>query len=232
MSKAMPLVERDGQLPLADNDYTIAPVTWVPDEIAEETHMTMAIDPGDRHVGVAFFRPKPESTWGHECFFVKEMDPNECQDVLAELVVSGSLVTVVYERFTLQGNKAAEQVGSEFLTSQLIGAIRWMVRKQNEHAYLHDRVIKPQTLSCLEDGLCSPHRVPQPVALVGQMNMIKKPTRAILNRRGIRSLAARQRAGIHCKDAELHGWHWLLNGRPADIEERPKLDSRNVQRAR
>lgn len=196
------------------------------------TGLTVCVDPGDVHCGTSFFADRPETEIGFQCVAAKEFSPDQWLDVLAELIVSGRIKTLVYERFRLYGDKAQEQKGSEFITAQIIGTMRWMVRKQNEHAALHYDVPDPSVLDCVAEGYCNPRRIPQPVQMVGQMADIKKPTKAILNRRNIRSLARRQKAGQHCVDAEMHGWHWLLNGKPRDIEIRPSMDSRHVQNGR
>lgn len=202
----------------------------------------LAVDPGDLSCGVALLRKDEEDENGHQVFWVGEQAPDDFTDFLAWLIIQGKLHTVIYERFRLYGDKSVEQTGSEFMTSQLIGVIRWMVRKQNEHALLHVRWIRTnERLSCEEDSGCGPGRIPQPITLVGQMADIKKPIRKILRFKNIKSRGATHRQLIHegrklcakehCHaiDAELHGWYWLLRGHTRDITERPKIDSRHIQ---
>ena len=47
------------------------------------------------------------------------------------------------------------------------------------------------------------------VPYVEQQPDIKKPTTAILKRRGIPSVAKKQKTGGHALDAELHAWRYL-----------------------
>lgn len=63
----------------------------------------------------------------------------------------------------------------------------------------------------------NPHVMPTPVTIVGQMADIKRPTAGILRHKGIKSVAkpiSRRdyNSRDHVVDAELHGWHYLLNG--------------------
>jgi hypothetical protein len=124
------------------------------------------------------------------------------------------LTTIVYERFRLYADKAMAQKGSEFLTAQVIGVIRWLGRAVSEHAELHRREQEEGVkLSCRRKGsMCDdpdmPHRR---VAVVGQWADIKVPTAGVLRSKKIRSLAKREKAGPHCVDAELHGWYYLLH---------------------
>ena len=48
------------------------------------------------------------------------------------------------------------------------------------------------------------------VPFVLQSPTIKRPTRAMVRRRGIELIGDTE----HARDAELHGWHWLLCGAP------------------
>lgn len=49
--------------------------------------------------------------------------------------------------------------------------------------------------------------------VVLQRNVVKKPTNSLMHRRGIGSFAIHQGAGGHAKDAETHGWHYILKGK-------------------
>jgi hypothetical protein len=202
----------------------------------------VSVDPGDVHCGVAFFIKDEENEHGFRVFLALEMEPDDFTDMLAWLIIRGKLNTVVYERFRLYADKAEEQKGSEFATSQLIGVIRWMVRKQNEHAKEHVQWRRTNTkMTCESDSGCGPGRLPVPVTLVGQMADIKKPARGILRFKKIKSQAILNRVSVHeghkmCSkerchavDAELHGWHWLLKGHARDITERPRVDARHIQ---
>lgn len=91
-----------------------------------------AIDPGDVHVGLAEFR-------GGVCVAATETRPSAIEDRLfasafrsEPLAVPGGGVAhpdlLVVERFALRGDLMAQQQGSEFLTSQLIGSLRCLCR--------------------------------------------------------------------------------------------------------
>lgn len=106
----------------------------------ENLRRFIAIDPGDVHCGVAYFEDQ-ECRWATEyspsgllllledCRLGYGLGPNERAVDLQGLVV---------ERFQLYGDRMGAQVGSDMLTSQLIGALRleadlagwWMVQQQ------------------------------------------------------------------------------------------------------
>lgn len=50
-------------------------------------------------------------------------------DSLVEQASTGALGLLVYEKFQLYHDKAGQQLGSEFLTPQLIGAMRHICRR-------------------------------------------------------------------------------------------------------
>lgn len=181
----------------------------------------IAVDPGDVHVGVAFFETDEPDPWTGEggadwaCVDTQEWEPMEFADALGETMFEGSLNTLVYERFRLYADKAPEQTGSEFETSQLIGILKYLVRLNNNHVAKHHQVndIEGRYLPCeMQGGGCTPRLKMRHVNLVGQMADIKKPTTGVLRSRKIKSTAKRQKTGGHCVDAELHGWHFILNG--------------------
>lgn len=82
----------------------------------------LSVDPGDVHVGVAWWH-------GPVCFKSYETDPDALVDMLIDRIVHRDLQLVVYERFLLRGALMAQQQGSEFFTSQLIGAMRHVCRR-------------------------------------------------------------------------------------------------------
>ena len=72
-----------------------------------------SIDPGDVHVGLA--------QWSYsDLVSVFETDPY----TLLSMLSAGPPKFVICERWALYGWKASEQTGSEFFTSQLVGAIK------------------------------------------------------------------------------------------------------------
>lgn len=180
----------------------------------------IAIDPGDRYVGVAFFEEDPDEEWGWRCIDAQEFTPDEFADSLAETIVSDDPpYAVVYERWRLYGDLAQAQKGSEMETAQLIGIIKWLVRVHNLHVDRHEQAEAQGKLASCETpgGTCHtpPHR-PKRVILHGQMADIKKPTRGILNKRKIKSVARgiatkEYKGRDHVVDAELHGWKYILD---------------------
>lgn len=184
----------------------------------------IAIDPGDRWTGVAFFQRHPD---GWECVDAQEFDPEEFEDALAELLIldrsEGQPEYVVYEKWRLYADHAKEKTGSEFPTSQHIGVIKYLVRVHNDHVERHIQAEKQgKMMTCeLQGQPCAdPSARPLHVMLVKQPADIKKPTRGILNKKKIKSVARPISKELyegreHIVDAELHGWKFILK----DLEE-------------
>lgn len=180
----------------------------------------IAVDPGDVHVGVAFFETwlPPEDDEGWECVDTQELTPEEFQDALLETMLDGDIDILVYEKFRLYEDKKDVQVGSEFLTSQLIGVIKYLWRAQEIHATNHDEAMAAgKLLTCqLQGQACAdPNRRSfKHIELVKQGAEIQTPTKGILRHKKIKSTAKRNKdtAG-HQVSAELHGWYYLLEGR-------------------
>lgn len=182
----------------------------------------LAVDPGDTHVGVAFFETDDPDPWTGEggekweCIDAQEWKPMDFADAVAETLIAGEIETLVIERFRLYGDKAQEQTGSEFETAQLIGILKYLVRINNMHVERHrhaDQIGSGEILSCEQrGGTCQDGTPFRHVTLALQMADIKKPTVGILRKRGVKSVAKRERAGGHAYDAELHGWYYILKG--------------------
>lgn len=157
-----------------------------------------AYDPGDKYTGVAYFRDESSTHFATEweCYNARTMDPDEALDELGSDLIRGRVLYVVYERFRLYPDKAQEQSNSEFLASQSIGVIRWLLRN------------------------CNLTRVAQgkpPILLKAYGAEDKRPTREILRAKGIKSTAKRLGSGkrigpggVDALDAELHGWRYVL----------------------
>lgn len=148
--------------------------------------MLAAIDPGDKHVGFAVFVKEHD---GHPvCVYSIEITPDECADRIAGMLFRDELAMVAVEKFTLYADKAMDQIGSEMLTSELIGVIKYLVRVHN------DEVEKGDPWST---GL---------VLLKSEGAHAKKAIRAQLKARGIERVG---KVGDHTGDAEEQGWYWL-----------------------
>lgn len=102
---------------LLGDDYTDKQVA----NINELPEYWWSVDPGDRNVGISWW-------WGAYCIRSYHTDPNDCVDTLVREVQQG-LELLVHEQFTLRGSQMGMQQGSEFLTSQLIGAMRHICRR-------------------------------------------------------------------------------------------------------
>ena len=91
------------------------------DRINELPDYWWSVDPGDKNVGVS---------WWTKAFCIRSYhtNPDDCIDLLVSEVQAG-LDFLVYEQFTLRGYQMGEQQGSEFLTSQMIGAMRHICRR-------------------------------------------------------------------------------------------------------
>lgn len=100
----------------------------------------LSIDPGDRHVGLA--------TWqGDECLAAVEVDPTKLIEILESFCAAGILETVVYEKFALYAWNEKSMAGNEFLTSQMIGVIKYVCWKHDvpvvgQFASEHKRIYK------------------------------------------------------------------------------------------
>lgn len=186
------------------------------DRTASPTEL-IAIDPGDAHVGVAFFGRTADGQW--YCQDAQQIDdPDGFEDSLLEtLLTDGGVRYVIFERYRLYEDKAQLQKGSEFRTSQMIGVIKFIVRQRHLHVQKH-RERQTGLLPCeLQGGMC--HNLsegPLPLTIFGQYADIKKPTAGILRFKKIKSLGKKAKAdnkgwGDHCIDAELHGWKYILD---------------------
>lgn len=177
----------------------------------------LAVDPGDTHVGVAQFVYN-DKTFEGRCTGAAEFTPEEFLDGFADDLLSGTYDTAVVERFILRPDLAMNLVGTEMDTSQMIGVIKFLVRRHNLHADAHtdaDRPNSGQTMTCLdEQGRCVAavpwgRRRPKRLQLALQPAGIQEVAAGHLRARGVKSVAKQTKAGEHCLSAELHGHHWL-----------------------
>ncbi|ALY08816.1 hypothetical protein DRROBERT_30 [Arthrobacter phage DrRobert] len=164
--------------------------------------MILAVDPGDEHVGVAWL-DREEKGWA--VVFVTEMTPEEFLSYIYPALVSGLFRYFVLESFSLYADKLKEQVGSEMLTSQMIGAAKMAVRLANESAH-----INPQMLF--------------EVQLFMQQPAAKAPAFAILERKKYKFTAKRLKVpGQHVMDAEVHGIKFVMDHLGEKMIRNPEL---------
>ncbi|QDH48219.1 hypothetical protein SEA_MAMAPEARL_31 [Arthrobacter phage MamaPearl] len=164
--------------------------------------MILAVDPGDEHVGVAWL-DREEKGWA--VVFVTEMTPDEFLDYIYPALVSGLFRYFVLESFSLYADKLKEQVGSEMLTSQMIGAAKMAVRLANQFAHLN------------------PHMMYE-VELAMQQPAAKAPAFAILERKKYKFTAKRLKVpGQHVMDAEVHGIKFVMDTLGEKMIRNPEL---------
>lgn len=107
----------------------------------------VAIDPGDLHVGWAEFERFGEhGEW--RCFNAEEITPEQTLERLWR-ARPGTWSAFVVEGFWLQPAEAPKLVGSELLTSQLIGAIRWVGVVKNTRVAIQSNQVKKPTRALL-----------------------------------------------------------------------------------
>lgn len=100
----------------------------------------VSIDPGDKHVGFAF--------WHQDvCLSAFEITPTECVNKLETLIRDLKIDAIVYEKFALYAWNERSMSGNEFLTSQLIGVIKYLAHRGNvpvhgQFASQHKRMYK------------------------------------------------------------------------------------------
>lgn len=155
----------------------------------------LAMDPGDVHVGIAWFAE--DANGFPVCEWATEYGHDEGTDFVARQLSAGTLSAIALERFNLYEAQKDKQVGSDFPTCEQIGAVKYMVRVHNEFeaAWVNGDPFRP------------PH-----VTLYLAGADIKKPIRAQIKARGIAQVAS---GSVHASDAELHGWYRILRGEDA-----------------
>lgn len=150
--------------------------------MSEYGKMLLAVDPGDEHVGVAWF-DKQEGGWG--CVLVQEMTPAEFRQYLGPALNSGVFGTLVVESWSLRRDMAVKLIGSEMETSQMIGMIKYAAWVAVSAFHV-------------------------PLKLHFQSPKDKAPTFAITARKGYVSTADRLKVPAqHVRDAEIHGIHYV-----------------------
>lgn len=153
----------------------------------------IAIDPGDRYCGVALFN-------GGVCIQTVEMSPDELFHLVQQAVDNATVDVIVIENFTLYPDKSGEQTGSEMLTSQAIGAVKWIVRQHNELV---------DTFAANNGGSAQLGHL---VELVLQAAAIKVPTTGHVRHHGIKPVSTKPGGRDHMRDAEIHGLHFIMRG--------------------
>ncbi len=141
----------------------------------------MFIDPGDVHVGIAVYDEIAPKQWVAR--LSTEVTPQESEDLVVAMVTDPNLAVIGWERFRLYGHLATQQTGSEFYTSQLIGAYKLIVR-----LFGHDEL---QT--------------------VVQDASIQETTEKVAKYRKVPLKSVLMKQGPHAKSAELHALYYLMS---------------------
>lgn len=141
----------------------------------DNSRRLIAIDPGEKHVGVAIFERDTAGLWS--CTATQEFGPSRFVELFDMWTRADLFGVVVFERFILEPGRAPMLAGSEMETSQMIGVIKYLVG---------------QTIGGR-------------VNLIGQTNQIKRPALAWAKSVKYQFTSVREGSGGHCKDAELHG---------------------------
>ncbi|AOZ65133.1 hypothetical protein KDI99_gp33 [Arthrobacter phage Greenhouse] len=164
--------------------------------------MILAVDPGDEHVGVAWLDREPK---GWAVVFVTEMTPDEFLDYILPALQSGLFRYFVLESFSLYADKLKEQIGSEMLTSQMIGAAKFAVKIANESSHYNPNM-------------------QYEVQLIMQQPAVKAPAFAILARKKYTFTAKRLGVtGQHVRDAEVHGIKFVMDTLGEKMIRNPEL---------
>lgn len=176
------VIGRDGKPKLA-MDHGVA----MPKE-RPRTRRFLAVDPGDVHVGVAEFEQVGSEPW--RAVWAYEWRPDEFMEWLHLNLQRMRWDWLVVEEWRLFPEHAPRAVGSDMPTSRLIGSIQAIAR------------FSPPATAWFDRGECPIHY---------QTPQIKVPTRSMLKRRKLRSVAKILKiSGDHASDAELHGYHYLI----------------------
>lgn len=135
----------------------------------------VSCDPGEIHSGFA--------RWSRfDCIETRSLSGGPNGSAVAQLLqeISNGLDFLVFERYTLYPHLARQQAGSEFLTSQQIGAMKFIVTHKE---------------------------IPWQDQTAGQGKRVYslEPFRS-WSQRSWKSYGM----GPHAKDAEAHGYSWLL----------------------
>lgn len=156
--------------------------------------LTVAIDPGDIHVGIAIGRCLPTTKKQSEPTVLHTVELTQAEALYFAHLCFPMLRSVVIEQFSLYADKAKSLIGSTMPTCRLIGALEYIACISVEGTYAQPRAIRS-----IDDYLFE-----QPAS-------VQEPTRAKLRARGTSSHAVTNKTGPHCLSAELHFYHFAYS---------------------
>lgn len=159
-------------------------------QIAPGQLRVLAVDPGDKHVGMAMGLAFARDTAVRDDLAsTLEIGHIDGLNTIDTVVNAGWVDRLVIEGWRVYPDKAQELVGSECLTAQFIGAVRHIVRKYNRWSQqVEDRVA---------------------VELVEQSASVQQVARRNLQRLGVARVSLPSEP--HALSAELH-WHYNVLG--------------------
>ena len=109
----------------------------------------IAVDPGDKHVGIAEW----DLSRGRYEMRSWEIDADKALAWIDRLLTSG-VQALVIEEFKLYKGKATAQAGSNMLTSEMIGALKWIASVYKVPVVLQPAAIKvPTRAQCVARNL-------------------------------------------------------------------------------
>jgi hypothetical protein len=103
----------------------------------------IAIDPGAAHVGWAVFEKGL-------CMRAVEYTPDGAAFLLESILALETVETVVIEEFRLYSWKAQDQAFREMLTSECIGALKWICKKAEVPVVMQPASIQKPTAARLK----------------------------------------------------------------------------------
>lgn len=168
------------------------------------TERMISIDPGDKHVGMAFWTERTPGMW--ECNYAGEFTPEESLEIVGDHLHAGDIHTLVVEQWRLRAEEAPKLVGQTMDTCKLIGKFELMVDQIN---------------MSIEYGA---EWLDREIQIVMQEPAAKKPTYAVCKAKGYELVA--DRLGVpkdHAQDAEIHGVHYIKRALKAQIAKDPHL---------
>ena len=133
---------------LPDNRRTPESSAYIPRSVlaVDPGRSVLAVDPGDKHVGAATWHAATLTTAS------KEYDADVWLPLFAKIVKRVDLVII--EKFVLYPNKASAQSWSPMLTSEMIGAMKWIALQANTSIIMQGADIKiPTRRQCKARGI-------------------------------------------------------------------------------
>ncbi len=144
---------------------------------------TIAIDPGDVHIGVSIGIISPVKEQSVLAYSL-EMERRAALEFVQDALSINAFDLLVVEDFRLIPSMAAAQAGSPMLTARMIGAFEWMVT-QHYRIYLD--------------------KADQHIIMFQQPPTIKKTMRALLQKYAIKPTPCGNSG--HARDSQLHFWY-------------------------